>query len=82
MQAIILAAGMGKRLKGLTANNTKCMVKVNGVTLIERMLNQLDRLGLSKITIVIGYEGQKLVDYINKLSTNFSYTVNNRSCSI
>lgn len=35
MQAVILAAGMGKRLKELTQNNTKCMVKVNGVTLIE-----------------------------------------------
>ncbi|MFR2300340.1 MAG: NTP transferase domain-containing protein, partial [Clostridium paraputrificum] len=42
MQAIILAAGMGKRLKQLTNNNTKCMVKVNGVTMIERMLSQLD----------------------------------------
>ena len=40
MQAIILAAGMGKRLKELTQNNTKCMVKVNGVTVIERMLHQ------------------------------------------
>ena len=44
MQAIILAAGMGKRLKELTKNNTKCMVKVNGVTLIERMLRQQLRL--------------------------------------
>ena len=44
MQAIILAAGMGKRLKQLTNNNTKCMVKVNGVTMIERMLSQLDKL--------------------------------------
>ena len=42
MQAVILAAGMGKRLKDLTADNTKCMVKVNGVTLIERMLKQLN----------------------------------------
>ena len=36
MQAIILAAGMGKRLGALTRNNTKCMIQVNGVTLIER----------------------------------------------
>lgn len=42
MQAIILAAGMGKRLKELTDDNTKCMVKVNGITMIERMLMQLD----------------------------------------
>ncbi|MEA4965624.1 MAG: aminotransferase class I/II-fold pyridoxal phosphate-dependent enzyme [Oscillospiraceae bacterium] len=67
MQAMILAAGMGKRLKDLTANNTKCMVKVNGVTLIERMLSQLDRLLLTKIVIVVGYEGQHLIDFIDTL---------------
>ena len=67
MQGMILAAGMGKRLKELTQNNTKCMVKVNGVTLIERALRQLDSLGLSKVVIVVGYEGQKLMDYISTL---------------
>ena len=64
MQAVILAAGMGKRLKELTRDNTKCMVKVNGVTLIERMLHQLERHHLSRIVIVVGYEGQKLIDFI------------------
>ena len=67
MQAIILAAGMGKRLKELTQNNTKCMVKVNGVTLIDRMLHQLDNQTLSRVVIVVGYEGQKLIDYIHTL---------------
>ena len=67
MQAIILAAGMGKRLKELTQNNTKCMVKVNGQTLIERMLSQIDARHLSRIVIVVGYEGQKLMDYIATL---------------
>lgn len=67
MQAIILAAGMGKRLKELTQNNTKCMVKVNGVTLIDRMLHQIDRKHLSRIVIVVGYQGQKLMDYIGTL---------------
>ena len=70
MQAIILAAGMGKRLKELTQNNTKCMVKVNGVTLIDRMLHQIDRQHLSRIVIVVGYEGQKLIDYIATLNIN------------
>lgn len=68
MQGLILAAGMGKRLKDLTQNNTKCMVKVNGVTLIERMLRQLDALELSRVVIVVGYEGQKLIDYIKTLN--------------
>ena len=67
MQAIILAAGMGKRLKELTQNSTKCMVKVNGVTLIDRMLHQIERQHLSRIIIVVGYEGQKLIDYIGTL---------------
>ena len=67
MQAVILAAGMGKRLKNLTQNNTKCMIRVNGETLIQRMLGQLDELRLSRIVIVIGYEGAKLIDYINTL---------------
>ncbi len=67
MQGLILAAGMGKRLKDLTENSTKCMVKVNGVTMIERMLRQLDKLSLNRIVIVVGYEGQKLIDYINTL---------------
>lgn len=39
MQAIILAAGMGKRLKELTKNNTKCMIKVHNQTLINVCLN-------------------------------------------
>lgn len=67
MQAVILAAGMGKRLKELTQNNTKCMVKVNGVSLIDRMLHQIEKENLSRIVIVVGYEGQKLIDYIATL---------------
>lgn len=70
MQAVILAAGMGKRLKQLTKNNTKCMVEVNGITLIERTLRILDRKCLSRIVVVIGYEGQKLMSYINDLNIN------------
>lgn len=68
MQAIILAAGMGKRLGDLTKNNTKCMIKVNGITLIERLLTQLDNLNLSKIILVVGYKSKELISFINTLS--------------
>lgn len=67
MQAIILAAGMGKRLKSLTRSQTKCMVQVNGVALIDRLLHQLDKYELSRIVIVVGYEGRKLIDFIGTL---------------
>lgn len=69
MQAVILAAGMGKRLKALTADNTKCMVKVNGISLIERALAQLEELHLERIVLVVGYRGQQLREYVDSLGT-------------
>ena len=67
MQAIILAAGMGKKLRELTHDNANCMVEVNGVTLIDRMLHQIEKQHVSRIVIVVGYEGQKLIEYIATL---------------
>lgn len=64
MQAIILAAGMGKRLGEYTQNNTKCMVEVNGVKLIDRVFKQLATLPISRVVMVIGYEGEKLRNYL------------------
>lgn len=64
MQAIILAAGMGRRLGEYTRDNTKCMLPVNGERLIDRVLGQLSQLGLSRVVIVVGYKGQNLIDYI------------------
>lgn len=67
MQAIILAAGMGRRLGEYTRNNTKCMVAVNGTPLIDRMLRQLAQLELKRVVIVVGYEGQKLIKHIESV---------------
>ena len=64
MQAIILAAGMGKRLGEYTKDNTKCMLPVNGVRLIDRVLTQLSSLHLNRVVIVVGYKGQNLMDHI------------------
>ena len=66
MQAIILAAGMGRRLGEYTKDNTKCMLPVNGVRLIDRTLSQLAKLQLNRIVIVVGYQGQNLIEYIGE----------------
>ena len=66
MQAIILAAGMGKRLGELTKDNTKCMVEVNGERLIDRYISILSGYGLTKIIIVTGYRGDKLREHIGR----------------
>jgi len=41
------------------------MVPVNGVPLIDRMLQQLSKLSLNRVVVVVGYEGQKLVKYLS-----------------
>ena len=66
MQAIILAAGMGKRLGEYTKNNTKCMVEVNGIRLIDRIINQLLKLNLTRFIIVVGYQGKSLMRYLDQ----------------
>lgn len=68
MQGLILAAGMGSRLKKLTENNTKSMVEVNGISLIERMLRILDNKKLSRIIVVTGYKNEFFVEYVKSLN--------------
>lgn len=78
MQAIILAAGMGRRLGEYTRNNTKCMVPVNGVPLIDRALGQLAQLNLTRVVIVVGYEAQTLMEHIGNSYDGLKITyVNN-----
>lgn len=72
MQAIILAAGMGRRLGELTKNNTKCMVEVNGVKLIDRVLTYLSHLDLKRIVIVVGYQLENLKDYVDSHYNNLN----------
>ena len=64
MQAIILAAGMGKRLGELTKDNTKCMIEVCGIRLIDRMLSQLAGLDLKRVILVVGYQADNLMSHI------------------
>lgn len=66
MQAIILAAGMGKRLGDYTHDNTKCMLEVNGIRLIDRALAALKEVKVSKVVLVVGYKGQNVIDYVGK----------------
>ncbi len=64
MQALILAAGMGKRLGKYTQDATKCMVPVNGKTLIEYCLDALYAAGIERVVVVIGYRGERLKEFL------------------
>ena len=56
MKAVILAAGVGRRLQALTQNLPKCLIPIGGKTLLSRYLNNLEQVGISHVTIVVGYK--------------------------
>ena len=64
MIAIVLAAGLGKRLGNLTAENTKCMLDVGGAKIIDRLIDSLLVLNLKKIVIVTGHGASNLESYV------------------
>lgn len=88
MKVIILAAGQGTRLRPLTDNCPKCMVKVNGKSIIERQLETVYACGIKEedITIVAGYRNDVLQDYFKNTAIHFvvngKYETTNMVCSL
>ena len=64
MNAIILAAGKGKRLGYLTKNKPKCMVNLFGKTMLEWQVSIFKKCGISDISVVTGYKAE-LIDLPN-----------------
>lgn len=60
MNAIILAAGLGTRLRPLTDDRPKCMVEVCGIPMVERQILFLHDVGITDITLVSGYKAERL----------------------
>ena len=56
MKAIIMAAGVGSRLKGINGNKPKCLIKVGDETLIRRSVSLLESRGISDISVITGYK--------------------------
>lgn len=65
MNAIILAAGMGTRLRPLTDDIPKCLVPVSGVPMVERQIQYLHQSGITDITLISGYKAERL-DYLRE----------------
>lgn len=70
MRALMLAAGMGKRLGKYTAGNTKCMLKIDNKTLIERACEALYNAGIIDFSIVVGYKGDNLKKFLKEECQN------------
>ena len=63
MKAIILAAGRGSRMKNLTDDKPKYLVKLHQKPLLERQLESLRKSGINEIAIVTGYKHEMLSSY-------------------
>ncbi|HRC57133.1 MAG TPA: phosphocholine cytidylyltransferase family protein [Kofleriaceae bacterium] len=61
---VILAAGLGSRLRPLTDTTPKCLLDVGGVTLLERQLHRLVAAGVRKSVVVVGYLQEQINDYL------------------
>lgn len=77
-QAVILAGGMGTRLKPFTNNNPKPMYPINGVPFIEHLVLQVKKIGIKNIVILLGYLPQKVINYLGtgeKYGVKISYDI-------
>ena len=64
MKAILLAAGLGTRLKPLTDWTPKCLMKINGVPLLEIWLNKLFEANIESVLINTHYLSSSVIDYL------------------
>ena len=78
MKAVILAAGVSRRLYPLTYDIPKCLIKVGEKPIINHQLDSLKNSGIDNITIVAGYHRERLIDHINTNypSLNVNFVIN------
>jgi len=63
MEALVLAAGQGKRLEPLTETQPKVMLPLAGKPLLEHLLLEVKKAGIGRVTLLVGYLGRDIKDY-------------------
>ncbi|MEM3795593.1 MAG: sugar phosphate nucleotidyltransferase [Thermoprotei archaeon] len=77
MQAVIIAGGLGTRLRPLTNTTPKAMVPIKGKPFLEYKIEALRKQGVDKFTICVGYLGHKITEYFgdgSKLGVKITYS--------
>lgn len=85
MKAVILAAGMGRRMGDLTQSIPKCLLKIEDRTILEKQVDTLNQYGIKDITVVIGYKGNMVRETLKDRATyivNDIYSRTNSSYSL
>ena len=90
LKAIILAAGIGSRIRPLTDDCPKCLLKVGGVTILERMIANIQACGINEFIFVLGYLDYRIEQFVNatfpslsaKFVVNYKYAKTNTGYSL
>ena len=68
MKAVILAAGQGTRIRSVHGEHPKCLIEVDGSTILDHQLEALSMAGINEIAIVVGYEKEQIISYVRTKS--------------
>jgi bifunctional UDP-N-acetylglucosamine pyrophosphorylase/glucosamine-1-phosphate N-acetyltransferase len=71
MKAIVMAAGLGKRLAAITSETPKVLVKIGEKSLIEHSIDKLHKIGINDIALVIGYKGEMVKEVLGNSVTYY-----------
>ena len=75
MIGVILSAGMGSRLMPLTKEIPKPLLEINEMTLLERMIKNCIDVDISKFIVIVGYNGDKVVDFCPKIAEKYDIKI-------
>lgn len=67
-KAIILVAGVSKRLRRVTNDKPKCLLMLNGITILDYQIKALTKINVDQILIVVGYKKDMIIEHVKELS--------------
>ena len=82
MKALILAAGVSRRLYPYTYNIPKCLLEIEGKPIIHYQLDALKNLGVTDITMIVGYHREMLMMNVEKNFPDLNFNFVIKSCSL
>jgi len=80
MKAVILAAGIGSRIRSMTNNSPKSLLKVGDYTILEMMLSHIQDCGINEVIFVLGYLQEQIKEYVKNKFPNLNayFIINNK----
>ena len=82
MQVVIIAGGLGTRLRSLTLNQPKSMIRILGKPFIEYQFDLLTKSSVTDVILCLGYQGQQIADYCGdgrKFGVDLKYSFEEKS---